>query len=354
MATEFYWHKRFTRAHTKVIAQANVILEEYAMQGFVLTLRQLYYKFVARGYIPNNHKSYKRLGSIIGSARLAGKIDWERIEDRMRSLAVLQHFRGPQDALDKLAGWYHIDMWAGQEYRPEVWIEKDALSGVIAGVCDENDVPYFCCRGYTSLSEMWRASQRLKRHSANGQKPFIIHFGDHDPSGIDMSRDIQDRLQEMFRAECGFLRVALTMEQVEEYQPPPNPAKVRDSRYKSYRDNYGEESWELDALEPAKFRELIEDKINEFRDEAQWKKDSTTRAAIKQQLIELAKDWEDVGRNKRKAKELESVVNAANAAGWNGADNSKLLTQFIADTAKDNKRLVAEVQKLKSRKKRVS
>lgn len=287
------------------VKRANRILDEYRPQGFVLTLRQLYYQFVARGWLPNKQRAYKRLGAIIGNARLAGLIDWEDIEDRSRSLSLLQHFAGPQDALDKLASWYHVDMWASQEWRPEVWIEKDALSGVIMGVCGENDVPYFSCRGYTSLSEMWRASERLKRWIAAGQKPYIIHLGDHDPSGIDMSRDITERLQETFMADCHFVRVALTMDQVEEYQPPPNPAKVTDSRYRVYVENYGDESWELDALNPAKFRDLIESEVAGLKDEKAWAKDKKRKEEVRSQLVEIAADWESLGTNKKRLVELE-------------------------------------------------
>ena len=314
MAKLYYSGKRFSKAHQGIINRANEILEEYAAQGFVLTLRQLYYQFVARGYIPNKQKSYKRLGGIIGDARLAGRIDWEYIEDRSRNLATLQHFSGPQDALDKLASWYHVDMWQGQEWRPEVWIEKDALSGVIQGVCQENDVPYFSCRGYTSLSEMWRASMRLRRWVEAGQKPYIIHFGDHDPSGIDMSRDIVDRLQDTFLSECEFKRVALTMAQVEEYQPPPNPAKVTDSRYKVYVQEYGDESWELDALDPPKFRELVELELAGIRDQTQWDADVTAKAQVHDQLVEIAQDWEGIGANKAKLAKTERELAKARSA----------------------------------------
>lgn len=258
----------------------------------VPTLRQLYYQFVARGFIPNNQKQYKRLGNIIGQARLAGRIDWDHIEDRTRNLSFLQKFDDAQDALNKLASWYHVDMWANQLYRPEVWIEKDALTGVIRRVCEENDVPYFSCRGYTSLSEMFGASQRLSYWNECGQRPYIIHFGDHDPSGIDMSRDILNRLRNTFMAGHQFERVALTMEQIKEYNPPPNPVKVKDSRYKKYRDEFGEQSWELDSMDLLKFRELIENRLAGIRNDKIWKEDLKRKETVKTRLTELAQDWE--------------------------------------------------------------
>lgn len=292
-----YIRKTFTRSSKRLIAIANEILNEYAAQGFVLTLRQLYYQFVARDILPNRQKSYNRLGAIIGDARLAGLVDWEYLEDRTRNLKTLQHFSGPQDALDKLASWYHVDLWASQDWRPEVWIEKDALAGVIQGVCEENDVPYFSCRGYTSLSEMWSASQRLREYIRTGQQPYIIHFGDHDPSGMDMSRDIYDRLHKTFMADCEFQRVALNMDQIEQYAPPPNPAKVTDSRYKTYVQKFGDESWELDALEPSRFRELVELELSKLRDDQQWNKDVEARETVTAQLLDLAGNW--IGHTER-------------------------------------------------------
>ena len=303
-----YVLKRFSRACTSTINKADSILNEYAAQGFVLTLRQLFYQFVARDFIPNTQKSYKQLGKVVGEARLAGLLDWNRLEDRTRNLAKLQHFDGPQDAVDKLASWYHIDMWENQRYRPEVWLEKDALTGVIADVCKENDVPYFSCRGYTSLSEMWRASQRLNEWVASEQSPYVIHFGDHDPSGIDMSRDIYERINRTFMSECEFKRVALNMDQIKQYNPPPNPAKVTDSRYQVYVKKFGTKSWELDALEPIRFCELVESNLATLRDQVQWDKDLVAEGRVRDQLTDLAVTWESVGTNKRRIVELENEL----------------------------------------------
>lgn len=302
-----YQPKVFRARALKMIERANVLLEDYEQQGIKITLRSLYYRFVANGWLPNKQRAYKRLGKVIGNARLAGKIDWEHLEDRMRSLASLQHFSGAQDALDKLASWYHVDLWAGQQWRPEVWIEKDALSGVVAGVCDENDVPYFCCRGYTSLSEMWRASLRLRRWTDAGQKPYIIHFGDHDPSGIDMSRDIHMRLRKTFLSDCEFERVALNMDQIEKHKPPPNPAKVSDSRYKGYVAAFGDESWELDALEPKEFRKIIEAQLKVIRDDKPWNAAVKQKEVVRERLKEVSRDWERLPDLKRAAVELGDV-----------------------------------------------
>src|SRR5229473_1094494 len=201
----------FRPATLAMIDKANEIIAEYAAQGFDLTLRQLYYQFVSRDLIPNTQKDYKNLGGIINDARLAGLIDWDTIVDRTRELRALSHWSSPSDIVETCARQFNVDRWAGQPYRPEVWIEKDALVGVFERVCGELDVPLLSCRGYTSQTEMWGAGQRLLKHIKNKQTPIIFHFGDHDPSGKDMSRDILDRLELFIGRELRFERLALNM-----------------------------------------------------------------------------------------------------------------------------------------------
>lgn len=265
-----YTEKKFREISLVLIGQANAIIDEYGRQGFSLTLRQLYYQMVARDIIPNDQQSYKRLGSTVVNARLAGLIDWYAIEDRTRFLRGNRHWTSPIDAMDSAIQNYRIDKWIDQLHRAEVWIEKDALIGVIAGICRELDIDYFSCRGYTSISEMWRAGRRLARYIQNGQAPIVLHFGDHDPSGIDMTRDIFERLAMFSECKVTVSRLALNMDQIEVYNPPPNPAKLSDSRAGGYIAVYGRDSWELDALEPSVIVDLIHSEVHAVRDEDLW------------------------------------------------------------------------------------
>lgn len=267
MTRELYVPKAFRENSRAIIERANAIIDEYQAQGFVLTLRQLYYQFVARDMIENTQQSYNRLGSIVSDARLAGLIDWEAIEDRTRNLAELSHWRNPASIMSGAVRSYRLDMWENQDFRCEVWIEKEALVGVIEGICEELDVPYFACRGYVSQSEQWAAGKRLAGYADQGQTPVILHLGDHDPSGLDMTRDNTDRLALFARMGVEVERLALNMDQVEEYSPPPNPAKTTDSRYVKYIELYGDESWELDALDPSVIRDLISAAVLQYRDE---------------------------------------------------------------------------------------
>lgn len=307
-----YIERRFSRQWLEVITIANQILVEYEKQGYDLTLRGLYYKFVGGNLFPEDRRytrdertgkwkkdpkgtknaepNYKWLGDIINDARLAGLIDWNHIRDRTREIKDLTHFVDEGDAVKKTAAWYWIDLWENQGVRPEVWVEKDAQVGNMIGVCQELDVPLFSCRGYTSQSAMWKAAQRLKRHQDEGFDTHIIHLGDHDPSGVDMSRDIFARM-EMFMGGTEFNRIALNMSQVREQDLPPDPAKVTDSRAKAYIQKFGEESWEMDALEPSYINDLVREAVVDLRDEDQWHLDMKRHQEGKDHLETVARKF---------------------------------------------------------------
>lgn len=288
-----YIEKTFSQGSLDLIQIANRIITEYQAQGFDLTLRQLYYQMVARDILANKQKEYKRLGSILNDARLAGLVDWDAMVDRTRNLRSNSHWGSPASILRSAAGGYLENRWDRQTYRPEVWIEKDALVGVIDGICRELDVPFFSCRGYTSQSEMWSAGYyRLAEHKRNGQIPFIIHLGDHDPSGMDMTRDIRERLA-MFAGweDQEIERIALNMNQIELYQPPPNPAKLTDSRASAYVAEFGDDSWELDALEPQVISDLIEDTVRALIDEDEWVETEERIQEHRKTLTEIASKY---------------------------------------------------------------
>lgn len=255
-----------------VIDQANAIIREYDEQGFDLTLRQLYYQFVARDLLANRQTEYNRLGEIVSAARLAGYIDWSSIVDRTRNVRENPHWESPADMMRACVEQYNEDRWAGQDVRLEVWIEKDALLGVIEDVCRRNDVRFFSCRGYVSQSEMWVAACRLRGYADdNDEVPAVVlHLGDHDPSGVDMTRDIRDRLALLACRPIEVVRLALNRDQVDAYKPPPNPAKVTDSRAAGYIAEHGHDSWELDALDPPTLNALLEAAIDARRDKATW------------------------------------------------------------------------------------
>lgn len=279
----------FRQASLELLELAADIVAEYEAQGYDLTLRQLYYQLVSRGCIDNNEKSYKRIGSLISDARLAGYIDWLSITDRTRSMHKNSHWDSPREIIDSAVAQYAIDTRTTQPAYIEVWVEKEALVDVVAKACKPLDVPYFACRGYVSQSEMWVASRRF----GGSKRNYIIHLGDHDPSGVDMTRDIEDRMQ-VFDTDVEVQRIALNYDQIERYAPPPNPAKLTDSRCKSYISRFGHSSWELDALNPAILNDLITKKVSALTDLALWEKEKARQQRERGKMKKYVEQWEGI------------------------------------------------------------
>lgn len=297
-----YIPKNFRQTSLELIHRINNVITEYETQGYSLTLRQVYYQMVARDIIPNNERSYKNLGALINDARLAGLIDWNAIEDRTRNIRGLTHWETPGDVIKAAAYNYHLDYWQDQENYVEVWVEKDALVGVVGRICDQLDLKYFSCRGYVSQSEMWVAAKRLEKRKREGKNIILLHLGDHDPSGIDMSRDILDRLNVFETEDIEFKRLALNMEQIEEYNPPPNPTKLSDSRATKYLSDFGHECWELDALEPKVIDALIKDNVLKFRDEKKYNRIKKQEALGIEFLEEIAENFDRIELNWKEIK----------------------------------------------------
>jgi len=275
------------------------IIINYQSKGFTLTLRQLYYQLVSKNLILNEVKAYKALVVLISKARLGGFIDWNAIEDRTRFIRTLPHWHSPLEIITATAGQYRRDKWEWQKYRPEIWIEKDALIGVIEPICNKYDVPYFSCRGYSSLSEMWRAGLRSLDAMANTsypKYPIIIHLGDHDPSGLDMTRDIQNRMNLFTGRKVKVVRIALNMNQIRKAKPliPPNPTKITDSRAPEYIKKFSNDSWELDALPPDTLMALVETEVKKYQDMDNWR--STERKERKERalLANIVDKWDRV------------------------------------------------------------
>lgn len=277
----------------ELIELINNVVNEYRNMGYELTLRQTYYQLVARGYIPNNERSYKNIGALINDGRLAGLIDWNSIVDRTRFIRQNSHWEKPEDVIMSAKYSYLLDKWKDQPNYVEVWVEKDALIDIVGQACRALDTPFFSCRGYTSQSEMWLAAQRFIVQNEIRENCFIIHLGDHDPSGIDMTRDITERL-ELFGAYVEVNRIALTMDQVNKYNPPPNPAKITDTRSSKYIREFGNESWELDALEPQMLAELITNEVTALRDDEIYERICAREAKEKNELQLLVDNYKPV------------------------------------------------------------
>lgn len=277
----------------KMIEVIDSIIREYQAQGQMLTIRQLYYQLVARGIIENTERSYKNTTELVNNARMAGLLDWAAIEDRTREVVTRGRWLDPTAMLNSAINSYHEDLWANQDTRVIVIVEKEALAGVLTSICHQHDVPFLAARGYPSSSVLRDfAIGPMMAAAQAGQSIQILHLGDHDPSGIDMSRDLEERFQLFLGDEAEYLsfqRIALSMDQIEEIKPPPNPAKSTDSRFLDYRKKFGDKSWELDALSPNYLTDLVESWIETYIDEDKLAIKKEEIAAGKEKLRSLHK-----------------------------------------------------------------
>jgi len=259
---------KITPKRSAQIDVINTILEEYSGQGYILTLRQLYYQLVAGDIIPNEVRQYTKVMKTLTMGRMNGLIDWDMIEDRTRRPHMDYSVTGIPDALNDTVAQYKLDRQKGQPHSIEIWTEKDAVSNILKRVSRYYHIRLSVNRGYTSVSAMYSAYQRIYGQLVSEDRSTkILYVGDHDPSGLDMIRDIEDRLNEFGIHDCDVVPVALTMAQIEEFNPPPNPAKINDPRASRYMAEHGDESWELDALEPETLRTITENAVKDHLDQ---------------------------------------------------------------------------------------
>jgi hypothetical protein len=289
---EVFIPRRFQPKITAVIDRANTIIEEFIGQGYVLTVRQLYYQFVGRDWIANTKQEYKNLQAHLKNARNAGVIDWDHIEDRSRITNYHNSWSDPSEIIADAATFYREDLWRDQHYRPEVWIEKDALVGVIEGVCTEFRVPYYAHRGNVSTSDTYEAGKRFADIIGQGQVPIVLHLADHDPKGWDMTRDVRERLKLYTGTPVEVRRLGLNMNQVRRYRLPPNFAKEKDTLYKKYIREFGtRDCWELDALRPNVINALVRTELEKLVDPRVWKRALAAEQRNRTKLAKAAKQW---------------------------------------------------------------
>jgi len=275
-----------------LIDVTNRIVDEYVGQGYRLTVRQLYYQLVARAVIENTERSYKRITGLVNDARMAGLVDWDAIEDRTREFIRKGRWESGAQILRTCVNSFHMDMWENQQTRVFCIVEKEALAGVLESVCDNLDIPLLAARGYPSSTVLREFVERDIVPLHGQQDIHILHLGDHDPSGIDMTRDLTERI-ELFAGVASNVtlqRIALTMEQIDEQKPPPNPAKSTDSRFLDYRKKFGSQSWELDALQPRYLAELVRRNAEVFIDFDAWDDRVAQIEEIKVRIADLAKE----------------------------------------------------------------
>lgn len=308
------------RAARDFVAICDGICAEYARQGYGLTVRQLYYQLVGRGLFPDDRRftrlatgawvrdpngtknaepNYKWLIGLANKGRLAGLIDWAHLDDRTRTPRIGYYMTSPDNSIQSLANGYQEDPLKYQANHVEVWVEKDALVEVVERGCSDREVAYFACKGYVSQSAMYRAAKRLERAQNAGKDVHLIYLGDHDPSGLDMAKDIPNRLARFMLTDgfdpITFRRIALTAEQIQDLNPPSDPAKQTDSRFQAYVDETGlEDAWELDALDPRFLSDLIRDEVETLIDADAYDRAISESETNREVLTAVADRWDDV------------------------------------------------------------
>jgi len=300
MAKTEYEERRFAAKTRRVIDQANEIMDEY---GGGMTIRQLHYQFVARDLYENTQRNYKRLGDILRNARMGGLVDWDHIEDRTRGLYGKTTSSGPEAAIDRATWSYYEDVWDTQPVRIEVWIEKNALTGVIQPTTGRHRVDHFPTIGYPSITSLKNAADRMIRINDRGgyggpdnpQKVIVLYLSDHDPEGFQMVEKADEVLRTLGVQNLEVRRIGLTMEQVEQFQPPPSFAKETSSRYDAYVDEHGTtEAWELDALEPEVIQGLIEAEILKERNDEIWEARLEAEQESKDRMREISNRYDEI------------------------------------------------------------
>jgi len=226
-----------------------------------MTVRQVFYQLVGQGVIAKTEAEYKAtVVRLLGDMRRAGDVPFGWIADNTRWMRKPRSYSNLEEALISTARHYRRAIWQTQDAYVEIWLEKDALAGVIYDVTAEWDVPLMVTRGYPSLTFLNGAAEAIQAH---GRATYLYYFGDYDPSGLDISRKVEHDIREFAPdAEVYFERVAVTASQIADFNLPTGPTKASDSRSRNFRG----ESVELDALPGAALRAMVRESIERHVD----------------------------------------------------------------------------------------
>ena len=260
-----------------------------------MSVRQVFYRLVTMDEIGKTEAEYKKtVVRLLGDMRRSGLIPYEWIADSTRWMRKPQTYNSLEDALQLTKETYRRALWSNQESYVEIWLEKEALSGVLHPITYEWDVPLMVVRGYSSLSYLHGAANAVKNALSRDKRPHLFYLGDHDPSGKDIPRAIKEGIAEIGNLTPGidfaFHPVAVTEEQIREWRLPTRPTKASDPRSKKFKG----ESVELDAIPPRKLRKLVEACITSLIDEEQWRRAELIEAQERKTLDTVVSSMRDI------------------------------------------------------------
>ncbi len=232
-----------------------------------ITIRHLYYRLVGEHVIDKTEQAYKGLCSHLSKWRRSSEIPWSAFTDSTRWHIQRDTFSGVKDALKNTVENYRRDLWATQDVYCEVWVEKDAVAGLVARTANSWGVPVFVARGFASLSSLYDAANTFRRAAESGKRVIIYHLGDYDPSGIAAGESMLKAFRDDFNVRLEFIRAAVTEQQIEQLKLPTRPTKKGDTRARNWR---GTACVELDTMPPAEIREIVERCIIQHIDTYEW------------------------------------------------------------------------------------
>jgi hypothetical protein len=274
------------------LAFAQTILAGFRANEWLPTsIRKIHYEFVSRGFKSqwetwvNDTAHYQMISKLMTKARKLGDISWDDFEDRGRTVYINPHFASVAGAIASVASWYRLDRWAAQPRRVEVWVEKDAVVGILRATCEELDVPLQVCKGTVGGSTWADAAKRMNEYR---QPTTVLYLTDHDPSGIISMPAVLTRRLTQFGVNFQMERIGLTIDQVREHKPFPNPVKEKDPNTPKYVAQFGETCWELDALPGDVLIEIVKQAVLAHRVAAKWNKVLRREKQDVQRLKQLA------------------------------------------------------------------
>ncbi len=272
--------RRATKAEMEARAEA---LIDIVFEISPCTVRQVFYQATVRGVIEKTEAGYGKVQRLLVQLRRDGEIDYSDIADNTRWMRKPTTWSSLKTAVERTAATYRKALWDDTDAYVEIWLEKDALSGVLWPVTQRYDVPLMVSRGYASLSFLYSAAEAMEYED---RPCHIYHLGDWDPSGQDAARHIEETLRDLApTAEIYFERIAVTPDQISKWSLPGRPTKMTDTRSKNWRGD----SVELDAINPNQLRELVEKVLEEHLPDEEF---AVLKAAEKSER-ELLRAWAD-------------------------------------------------------------
>lgn len=252
-----------------------------------MTVRQLFYRMVSEGVIDKTEQEYKgTVCRLLANMRRERRLPFHWLADNTRWVRRPQSHDRLSEMLEESVSLYRRNLWQDQGVHVEIWLEKDALSGVIYNITSKWNVPLMVTRGYPSLTFLHSSAAELE---SVGKPAFLYYFGDHDPSGTDITRAVEEGVREFAPgADITFERIAVTPEQIEEMKLPTRPTKKSDSRSKTFEGD----SVDVDAIPPSDLRAMVERCIIQHIDPDSYSRHVATEQSERQTLTDLLAEWQ--------------------------------------------------------------